>query len=582
MGSLEAINSEERTKSKRKGSPLRSRPWTLFLVGGLVLQVGVRLWFALHQTFPIFIPDETGYLLAARLLAGGAAGDLSGRPLYQAGYPLLISPAFWWNAGPTTVYRVVLAINSLVGASLFVLAYIALRRLHLQRSQAYLLATVTALLPSATYYGQFAVSDAVLPVVVLGWLLLVHSWITSGRVGYGVAASVVAAYGYCVHSRGSIIVLVHAGLLVAVLWRRWVGRRDVIVMAGVLAAGSVAGWALNGWVKSQIYRDGVAPLGARLSDRLTSVDGLGWTLGLTAGKIWYLIVSTWGVAGVGLVAVGAVAVRRGTPCPVRATACMTLATLAGIALATSAAVPDEETVGNFAYGRYLACLAPVLFMAGAVLAVRSPMKAAVRAVLATAGLAVLAGIVVWSHAGDRLHRDFFPTWDFPEICVLTWNWSFLELWRVTWLALLLLTLAAFVIANGRRSGLLIVAVAFMALNLAVTAVFTSRDTRKWAWQLKSATSLGPAGLRPRDHVAVDYPGLQMRIWLSQAFESRNRLEPIDPNRRETLPPDATLVVVPWGSLLQPEDSWPAAPANWHPVSVRRTYTGDWVAWRRDR
>jgi hypothetical protein len=40
------------------------------------------------------IPDEEGYLLGARLLAGGAIGDFSGQRFYQPGYSLLISPAY--------------------------------------------------------------------------------------------------------------------------------------------------------------------------------------------------------------------------------------------------------------------------------------------------------------------------------------------------------------------------------------------------------------------------------------------------------------------------------------------------------
>jgi hypothetical protein len=423
-------------------------------------------------------------------------------------------------------------------------------------------------------------TDAVLPVVVLGWLLLVHSWIASGRLGYGAAASAVAAYSYCVHARGTIIVLVHAGLLAAVLWRHWAGKRDITVMAGVLVAGSAAGWALNGWVRSQIYPGGIEPHGDYLTDRLTSLDGLGWTLALAAGKVWYLIVSTWGVAGVGLVVVGVLAVRGGTPRATRVTACLTLAALAGIALATSAATPDEESVANFAYGRYLACLAPVLFMAGAVFAVRSTRTAAARALLATACLALVTGGVVWLHAGDRISSNSFPALDFPEICFLTWNWGSLELWSATGVALLLLALAAFVIANGRRDGLLIVGAAFIALDLAVMTVFTNRDTRQYARGMESATSLAPAGLRAQDHVAVDNRGLSWWVWFSQAFQVRNGLKLFDRYRRDTLPPDATLVIVPWDARTLPQRSWPAAPASWRPVSIRHTYTGDWVAWRR--
>lgn len=582
MGTPGMVRSDERIESRPRQNVLQRHRWSLLLAGGWVLQVAVRLFFVAHRTAPVLIPDETGYLLAARLIAGGAAGDLSGWPLYQAGYPLLIAPAFWLSGDPATVYRLVVAVNALVGASLLVLAHVALRRFDLPRPQAYLLATVTALLPSVLYYGQFAMSDAILPVVVLGWLLLVHSWIARGRPRYGVAASAVAAYCYCVHSRGSIIVVVHAGLLAMALWRRWARRRDTAVMGGVLAAGSAAAWALNAWVRARIYPGGVKSLGDLLAQRLSHLDGLGWTLGLATGKIWFLIVSTLGVAGAGLAVVGLLAVRRGTPIATRATACVTLATLTGIALASSAAVPDEGAVANFVYGRYLAPLTPVLFMAGAALAARGTRTAVARAVLGVAGLATATAGIVWSYAGDRLSRSFFSVFEFPEICFFTWNWDSLKLWPATCVALLVAALAAFVIARGGRFGALVVAAAFVVFALADITVVGDRVIRKWQGELASATSLAPAGLRAGDRVAVNYSGLEWRIWVAQAFQVRTGLKPFDRHRRETLPPDATLVVVPWDFLAPPEASWPAAPAGWHPVSIRVTYAGDWIAWRRGR
>jgi hypothetical protein len=578
MGSLEVISPGRDAKLEAKRNMRRIRLWHLLLAGGWILQVCIRLASTVHRASPVFIPDELGYLLGARLLAGGAAGDLSGRPLYQAGYSLLISPAFWFGNDPAIAYRLVMVINALLGASLFVLAYVALRRLALPRTQAYLLASVTALLPSVIYYGQFACADAVLPVVVLGWLLLVHSWIKSGRVGYGMAASAVAAYTYCVHARGAVIVLVHGCVLVVALWRRWADKRGIAAMTGVLGTGTVAGWVLNAWIRSQIYPTGLMQY--FLSKRLTSLDGLGWTLALAAGKLWYVIVSSWGVAGVGLIAVGVVAKRHGTPRATRTAACLTLATLAGIAVATSAAVPDEGTVGNFVYGRYLSCLAPVLFMSGAAFAVRSARTTTIRVVLATVALTLLAGGVVWWHAGDRLSTNFFPVFDFPEICFLTWSWSSLKLWSATWAAMLLLALACLVIAQGRRVGLLLVAAAFIALNVAVVTVFTDRVTRPVARQLHNAVSLAPAGLSASDHVAIDYSGMSWRVWTAQAFEVQTRLKGFDRHRRETLPLDATLVIVPWDITQAPEKSWPAAPAGWGPVLQALTYTGNWIAWRR--
>src|SRR5581483_5553882 len=109
----------------------------LWLGGGWIVQVAVRLVLAVTHRVPVLIPDESGYLLAARLLAGGTAGNLSGRTFYQGGYPLFICPAFWMSSDPATIYRIVLVINSLAGASVLLLAYVALRRLRLSRGQAY-------------------------------------------------------------------------------------------------------------------------------------------------------------------------------------------------------------------------------------------------------------------------------------------------------------------------------------------------------------------------------------------------------------------------------------------------------------
>ena len=81
------------------------------------------------------------------MLAGGPAADFSYSTLYQGGYPLLITPVFWFTHNPVTVYRGVLMVNALISAGLMPLAYVAGRRLGLGRPAAYGVAMVTALLP---------------------------------------------------------------------------------------------------------------------------------------------------------------------------------------------------------------------------------------------------------------------------------------------------------------------------------------------------------------------------------------------------------------------------------------------------
>ena len=120
--------------------PRRSRKWlfTLLLVAGWLVQAGLRAWFSRAQVVPLDNPDETAYLIAARVLAGGPAADFSGvtqyhSTLYQGGYPLLITPVYWFTSHPATVYHAVLLINAAVSAIVLPLGYLTSRRLGLGR-----------------------------------------------------------------------------------------------------------------------------------------------------------------------------------------------------------------------------------------------------------------------------------------------------------------------------------------------------------------------------------------------------------------------------------------------------------------
>ena len=165
------------------------------------------------QVMPLANPDETAYLIAARVLAGGPGADLSGSTLYPGGYPLLITPVYWFTSNPSTVYHAVLAINAAISAAIMPLGYLACRRLGLDRPAAYGAATVAALVPAGFFYSQYAMTDAVFPVITLAWLLATHSWLTAastrGRYAAAAGSALLAGFAYMVHSRG----LVHPGRL---------------------------------------------------------------------------------------------------------------------------------------------------------------------------------------------------------------------------------------------------------------------------------------------------------------------------------------------------------------------------------
>jgi len=98
---------------------------------------------------PLANPDESAYLVAARVLAGGPPADFSYSTLYQGGYPLLITPVFWFTHNAVTAYRAVLFVNALFSAGVLPLAYLAGRRSGCAAGRLRV-AIATALLPAGS------------------------------------------------------------------------------------------------------------------------------------------------------------------------------------------------------------------------------------------------------------------------------------------------------------------------------------------------------------------------------------------------------------------------------------------------
>ena len=244
----------------------QARRWGLLLIAGWLVQAGLRAWFSRTQVVPLATPDESAYLIAARVLAGGVTANFSYSTLYQGGYPLLITPVYWFTHNPVTVYRAVLMINAAISAAVMPLGYLACRRLHLERPAAFAVAMVTALVPAALFYSQYAMTDAIYPVIVLGWLLaaaqLAHRPVRARPVRRGhrlgaagrVAYAVLRGRGDGGRERGWS----------ASWWprRRVVPRRTVLAAAAAVPAAG-ATWLLNRYLSSTMYPSGPRTLAAR-------------------------------------------------------------------------------------------------------------------------------------------------------------------------------------------------------------------------------------------------------------------------------------------------------------------------------
>ncbi|SPT62949.1 hypothetical protein [Actinomadura madurae] len=544
----------------------RALPW--LLAAGVLAQAAVRAWLAWARTGPAANPDETGYLIAARSLAGGAGGDLSGHTFYQAGYPLLLAPAYWLSHEPATVYTIVMVINAFLGAALFPLGYAAARRFGLERRPALPLAFAAALLPATTFFGAFALADAVLPAVALAWLLALDRFVRDGRGLDAALASMLTSYLATVHTRGTVLLVVHACVLMVMALR---GRfRAALAGGGVALAGYAAGAALNAHVRGELYPGGTRSLARILESRLITVPGQEWALSGAAGQLWYLVVSTWGLAGAGLVVAAATLVRRRAPAADRIMAGALLAATCGVAYASSAALPDEHRVGNFAYGRYLSCLALVYALAGAAALSRAGARTAVRPAAASALLAVVTGFWVAAYAGGRLRTHSFIAFDFPEATFLAGDRGALHLRETTLAACALLCGLVASSRLGRRYAVPVTAAALAAVNAAALAFALGLPARRVGPEPPFPGPEAGGVVADRSlHWAVRTALLHPVWW--------TRVGTVDIRDGRPPAPGVCTVLVPLPDGTPPARSWPAHPAGWRPHAARSWSIG-WVSW----
>ncbi|MFF5260649.1 hypothetical protein ACFY4C_17040 [Actinomadura viridis] len=558
-------------------------PW--LLLAGWAAQAGVRMLFWWGRTGPLILPDETGYLFAARWLTGGPPADLSGFSFYQGGYALLLTPAYLIGDDPDTVYLVARVTNALLGATVFPLAYLLLVRLGIRRLNALPLAWAAALLPAGILYGGgLALADTILPSLVLGWLLALDRFVRTGHAPAAVCASALAAYACATHMRGMIVIAVHTVVLAGyALWRRTERstRRAALAGLAVTVLGYGAGALLNARLLDALYPTGERDHTGILLDRLPSLDGQLWAVSGAVGQLWAMICGTWGLAGVGVILVARTVLTRTSPTADRIMCGVLLGVTAGVAYASSAALPNEHRIGNYAYGRYLACVVVVYALVG--LAALVKVGSVRRVFAATLVLTAFSAAWVRLYGGDLLERYAFYVWDLPEVGLLGGSYDHFRPAVTTAVAGLLLAVLWALCRWGvpKLFGALIV----VNLSVALIPIFIMRDADE-------SSPVPPLPGARAGRVAVERPeyGTDRRrpdlykptpemVYLRFAYQvGWTRLEGFDRDRG--LPgPDVCTAMVYWPAGVQAADSWPGHPAGWR---YQRSGAGIrglwWVVW----
>ncbi|MDG4798768.1 glycosyltransferase family 39 protein [Micromonospora sp. WMMD1082] len=491
--------------------PARRR-WLLpVLLGcGWLLGVAWRIWLARHAGMPFAHTDEDSYLFTARALAGGPGGFSSeNETLRRIGYPLLIAPAFLGDRDFVDSYLLVRLINAAVNATVLPLAYLLGRRLlGLRPGPALVAAVAAATLPAAAYHATVAMTDAVLAPLLLAWLLAVHRVIERpGPVAVAVGGALAGAC-HLVHSRGVVVVAAYAALTLALVVRRR------LAPAGMLAATlPVLAAAVGNEVGVRLLGDTIQLLGSPADGNalraVTSGRGLSQVLASTGTQLWYLMVITFGLAG--LAGVEAVTrLCRGGAEAARWTLGVALLTTVGVAVGAEvvlAGVPDR--VPDAIYARYVQMLAPFWLLVGVGLlfgtAYRSLLRrAAVTVVLLAAGGALIH--VRLARAAARGAELRYGGFSAPDLAVLTGGGE--QLRPLVGAAIGIAGCLLFVVvlaARHRRARVGLLAVVLTALvvaNVATMQAIVQRLIRPLAVAGTPTPSVADLGIGPADRVAA--------------------------------------------------------------------------------
>ena len=567
----------------------RARRWGLLLVAGWLVQAGLRAWLSQAQMVPLATPDESAYLIAARVLAGGVPANFSYSTLYPAGYPLLITPVYWFTHDPATVYRaVLLGINAPISALVMPLGYVACRRLGLERPTAFGVAMVAALLPAALFYSQYAMTDAIYPVLVLAWLLAVHSWLTARSIGgqYCAAAgsALLAGYSYAVHSRGAVMIAGYVLVGVFVAGQRLVPRRTALAAAAALGLPLGAAHLLNRHLSSVMYPSGPRTLAGEALIRLHSTHGVIFVLEMAAGQLWRFVVDGWGVTGLGLSAAVFVIVQRTARTDARIMAALGVGVTLVTAVVSPAALPPTQPQA-WASGRYLDGMVVAFFLVGAAVLLRSAPRQVVVYAACVVPPTLLAAIVVLAYTGGSVPTSGFgAAFVFAEPAVLTQNWTQASVLLATAVALGLLAAAVGVVVFASRTswaqrGQVVLLTGLGAVSLVATLQMTSHISQaNTPGQERNITAVVTGtGLEPGQHLAIG-TGLSWQTWMPQAYEVWWAPLEFFSTGSQPPPANATVVEVAWSGRQPAAASWPQAPAGWR-IAVEDQVDG-WVAWRR--
>lgn len=333
----------------------------------LVVVAG-RCAFSLDRKVFHLFPDEPATLAMARWLSGGTRWDMATSATWKPGYSTLMAPLFWLTSDQTMIIRGGLIIGAVLGgAAAVVTARLALRLTPLSVRGAVLASGIVALSPASLSASAHLWAEPLITLTVLATVAVLLRYFDAPDLRHGLAAVALSAAGYLAHSRLLPLVLVAtlATGFTSARHNKWKHSAAFVTAAVVLVA--AIEWYANR-AYSALWRDPAETNTVR--GVLGQLSDPGAVLLAASGQIWYLLVSSAGLLGLGAVIVTRHAAGKAeSSLPSTADARVLMVTIVPLLGLSMVFMADRERVDQQIYGRYNdAVVWPILIVAIAWLA----------------------------------------------------------------------------------------------------------------------------------------------------------------------------------------------------------------------
>ena len=265
-----------------------------------LVAVGYMGTVAARMVSPTIHPDEWGFLTNGQALIGHVEAPIPTGSFYPAGFGIITGLAGLVTGSLSGAYRVTLFVNIVFAIlTAWFSGRLAVHTFKTSKQVGRLVTVLVLVLPGTIVSAMFAWPEIAARLAFLGFIALVFRAVRTAKPENAVFLCLFTGLMPGLHGRFTLLMPVIA-LLCIWLWRvKRLSFRSLALSGSAMVGGYAVSYLLNKFVKGSIYLESYDQEN-RLLSRLFRPDLWPALLRTMVGQTWYLLATTVGIVGLGL------------------------------------------------------------------------------------------------------------------------------------------------------------------------------------------------------------------------------------------------------------------------------------------